>query len=253
LEFSEYTAPRFAENLAFDEWLLSRAVERRDGTETLRVWRPQNHAVVIGRGSKFSEEVDAAYCDQHQIPVFRRHSGGAAVVTGPGCWMYSVVLDLNHRPALRDLHIAHRTVMEQIRLAAQALSPSANVQIQGICDLTIEGKKCSGNSLRVIRNHLLYHGTLLVDFDLKLLARCLRTPPRQPEYRQQRPHELFVANLAAGQLDGADELWNRWQRQLKRGWGVSEQSQLLVTPDDQIAVSRLATEKYQTTAWTQAR
>ncbi|MDP1564349.1 MAG: lipoate--protein ligase family protein [Pirellulaceae bacterium] len=253
MEFSEYISPRFSENLAFDEWLLGRAVERRGGTETLRIWRPQTHAVVIGRGSKFDNEVDTRFCAEHHIPVFRRHSGGAAIVTGPGCWMYSVVLDLSLRPELRDLHAAHQTVMEQMQRAAQVLTPKTKIQVQGICDLTVDGQKCSGNSLRVVRDHLLYHGTLLVDFDLRLLAGCLRTPPRQPEYRQQRPHGQFVANLACGCSDAADELWSQWRQQLKKGWRVSGNGPLTVTPEDQIAVGRLATEKYESSDWTRAR
>ena len=45
------------------------------------------------------------------------------------------------------------------------------------------------------RNHLLYHGTLLYDFPLELVERCLAMPPRMPDYREGRPHESFVTNL----------------------------------------------------------
>ena len=253
MEFSEYLSPRFSENLAFDEWLLERASKHPAGTETLRLWRPATFAVVIGRGSKFEEEVDTDFCHNRQIPIFRRHSGGAAIVTGPGCWMYSVVLDLNLRPQLRDLNTTHRVVMEQVRRAAQALSSTKNVEIQGICDLTVDGRKCSGNSLRVVRDHLLYHGTLLVDFDLPLLAQCLRTPPRQPDYRQSRPHEQFVANVVDRGLGSDETLWETWRNELKRGWGIPNACHLNVTPEDQIAVAGLATEKYESCEWTRAR
>ena len=45
------------------------------------------------------------------------------------------------------------------------------------------------------RNHLLYHGTLLSDFDMALVDGCLRMPPRQPDYRAARAHGEFIANL----------------------------------------------------------
>ena len=48
--------------------------------------------VVIGRSSRTADEVDLEYCRAEGIPVLRRCSGGAAVVVGPGCLMYSVVL-----------------------------------------------------------------------------------------------------------------------------------------------------------------
>jgi lipoate-protein ligase A len=57
----------------------------------------------------------------------------------------------------------------------------------------------------VKRTHLLYHGTLLYNFDLALIEKCLRTPPRQPEYRSARSHDDFVTNVPATreQLTGA--------------------------------------------------
>ena len=55
-----------------------------------------------------------------------------------------------------------------------------------------------GNSVRMAPcDHLLYHGTLPYHFALETIGRCLAMPPRMPDYRQARPHEAFVANLAA--------------------------------------------------------
>ena len=266
MRFWEYTSQDFAENLACDQWLLGQAATAAatGGSglqgETLRVWRPNQAAVVVGRGSRIQEEVDIEFCRQREIPVFRRHSGGAAVVSGPGCWMYAVVLDLAGRPELRDLTKAHAFVMRRICAAAQPLlaaSESAGeaVQVQGICDLTFAGKKCSGNSLRVTRDHLLYHGTLLVDFDLELLSACLRTPPRQPAYRQQREHRRFVTNLPWDrQRDDDASLWQRWVAAMQDQWEIGESAEdWQVTPEYQLAVSRLVDEKYRCPEWTFAR
>lgn len=159
----------------------------------LRVWEPQQVAVVVGRGSQVQQEVNVPFCQQHQIPIFRRHSGGASIVTGPGCLMYAVVIDYAQHPTLRDLTSAHRFVMNKIQAAVARLV--SGVEVQGICDLTLDDRKCSGNSLKVGKHHFLYHGTLLYDFDLSLLQQCLLTPPRQPDYRAQRSHADFVCNL----------------------------------------------------------
>ena len=69
---------------------------------------------------------------------------------------------------------------------------------RGISDLAIgpEGRKFSGNSIRMKRQHLLYHGTILYDFALGLIEECLAIPPRMPEYRGGRTHEAFVTNLS---------------------------------------------------------
>lgn len=55
---------------------------------------------------------------------------------------------------------------------------------QGTCDLVVEGKKISCNSVRLGRDWMLYHGTLLLDMDLRLVDCLLKHPPREPDYRQ---------------------------------------------------------------------
>src|SRR5205085_9191321 len=112
---------------------------------------------------------------------------------GPGCLMYSLVLRYAGHEHLRMIDEAHRHVLGIVRRAVEPLV--GRTQHQGICDLAIGGRKFCGNSLRCKRDHLLYHGTLLYDFDLALIARLLNMPPRQPDYRDGRSHADFVMNL----------------------------------------------------------
>jgi len=199
MRYLDLTLPTPEENLALDEALLEEAEAAaaggRRGGETLRLWEARGPMVVVGRSSRVESEVDRRACRELGIPVLRRVSGGAAVVTGPGCLMYALVLSLRRRPRLRAVDAAHRFVLGAM---AEALSPLVpdGVRCRGISDLTVGGRKCSGNSLRIRREHLLYHGTLLVDFDLQLVARCLPMPPREPAYRQGRSHREFLTNLA---------------------------------------------------------
>ena len=123
----------------------------------------------------------------------RRASGGAAIVAGPGCLMYAVVLSYADRPALRAVEAAHRFVLDTLACALQPLV--GDVRRRGTSDLALGDLKFSGNSLRCRRQALLYHGTLLYDFDLSLIETCLTMPPRQPEYRHGRSHRQFVTNL----------------------------------------------------------
>ncbi|WP_203328877.1 lipoate--protein ligase family protein [Candidatus Laterigemmans baculatus] len=186
-------------NLAIDEALLQ-AAEADQAGEVLRLWEFSEPVVVIGRGSRVKVEVDLNACAARRVPVLRRASGGAAILAGPGCLMYSVVLSLRERPELRRLDAAHQFVMGQLAEQIQKLLPE--VDVRGTCDLAWQNRKFSGNSLRVTRDHLLYHGTLLYAADLELLASCLKTPPRRPEYRKDREHAAFVTNvpLTAEQL-----------------------------------------------------
>lgn len=190
-------------DLALDEALLDEAELDRRG-ETLRLWQFDRPVAVIGRGSKITGEVDLDYCQANDIPVLRRCSGGAAIVAGPGCLMYSVVISCHLHPELRRIDEAHRWVMTRLLAGISRQNPDA--LWQGTCDLTLANRKFSGNSLRVARNHILYHGTILHSADLAQIARCLTTPPRQPDYRGGRDHSDFITNLPVDPQRLADDI-----------------------------------------------
>lgn len=205
----DLTLPTPRENLALDEALLETAEMAERPCEVLRLWESPQPCVVIGRSSRHASEVRLDFCRQQGIPVLRRSSGGAAVVAGPGCLMYAVVLSYDVCPALRLLDQAHRQVLDVVAGALAKLIPE--VAHEGTSDLTVQGRKFSGNSLRCKRTHLLYHGTLLYDFPLDLIGRCLAMPSRQPEYRAGRSHERFVTNLPLGPDEMRQALVAAWQ------------------------------------------
>jgi lipoate-protein ligase A len=189
----DLTLDSAAENLALDEALLLEAEEAAGPYEVLRVWESDQTFVVIGSSSKVVGEVNVPSCRSDGVPVLRRSSGGAAIVTGPGCLMYAVVLSYDRHPHLRAVDLAHRHVLG--RLAASIGRHIDGVREAGTSDLAIFDRKFSGNSLRCKRSHLVYHGTLLYGFPLEQIGHYLRFPERQPEYRQGRTHGEFVTNL----------------------------------------------------------
>ena len=138
-------------------------------------------------------KVHLAYCDQNEIPILRRCSGGASVVAMPKCLMYAVILSVQRNPQVVSIEQAHRLVLNRMTEAIQA--DEVDVRIDGTSDLTVNGRKFSGNSLRCKRGAVLYHGTLLYGANLDLVSNCLREPARQPEYRKQRDHRRFITNL----------------------------------------------------------
>ncbi len=81
----------------------------------------------------------------------------------------------------------------------------ADIRLLGNCDLVVDAAsanppaglalKVSGNSLRVCRRWMLYHGTLLLDMQLDFVGQLLKHPPRKPEYRAGRTRANFLANL----------------------------------------------------------
>ena len=196
MQLLEVSLASGAENVALDEALLEEAEEGRRDQELLRLWELPHLAVILGRSSRLAEEVRVAVCQQRSIEVVRRSSGGAAVVGGPGCLMYSLLLSYEQRPDLRHIDRTHDFVLG--RIAAAFVPRLKSVAHRGTSDLALGPQKFSGNSLRCKRDWMLYHGTLLYDFPLALIGELLAMPPRQPEYRQRRNHDQFVTNLPLG-------------------------------------------------------
>ncbi len=234
MKLLDLTLPTPAANLALDDALLEQA-EQGGGGELLRLWESTDPVVVIGRSSRIASEVNLPVCHELGIPVLRRCSGGAAVVAGPGCLMYAVVLSYEKRPALRMLAHAHQTVLGVMTQALRAIAPE--VQMLGTSDLARHDCKFSGNSLRCKRDHLLYHGTILYQFPLPLITQCLRTAPRQPDYRRQRQHDAFVANFPATR--------EQLRSAICQAWSAIESVE--TWPRDRVA--QLVAQRYSQTSW----
>lgn len=240
MQFLDKTLESSAANVALDEALLETAELAGPTSEWLRIWEPQSPMVVVGRSSSVTAEVNLAKCEQDGVPVLRRSSGGATIVAAPGCLMYAVVLSVERRPQLQAIDQAHRLVLGRLLDALTsrvALLSESGVCESGICDLVIGDRKVSGNALRCRRTHVLYHGTLLYDMPLALISRYLRMPQRQPDYRNGRGHDDFVANLNVGR----EEL----SVAVREAWGNPPSA--ANWPEEMVA--RLVEEKYSRDDW----
>jgi lipoate-protein ligase A len=106
------------DHLALDEAALLLADAGRWG-ETIRLWEFARPVVVMGRSTKVDYEIRQDYCQEHDIPLLRRCSGGASILGGPGCLMYSVVVSLVAHPELRKIDAAHHHVISRVLAAAK--------------------------------------------------------------------------------------------------------------------------------------
>lgn len=240
--------PTVEENLALDEALLELAHEGLATPACVRTWMAAEPAVVLGSSSRVDEEVDLQACEAAGVRVVRRPSGGATVVLGPGCLMWSVITP--HPAGVPSIEAIHASMLGPLADAINdALPPFAphsgwRVARRGTSDLAIRvsndaaERKVSGNALRVRRHGVLYHGTLLDRFDLGLVGKVLRHPPREPDYRSRRSHGDFLVNLELGRETLERIVRAAFNATLAHGeW-----------PRDRVA--RLVAERYGTRDWT---
>lgn len=157
--FSQSNSPTF--NLAAEEFLFS---ERHDELLFLYVNEP---SVIIGSNQAIRNEVDLEYCEQHNIPVVRRMSGGGAVYHDLGNLNYCFISN---------------KIKGKSSLTADFLLPIVNVfktmdiplEIGERKDLWLPGGfKISGTASHISKNRELHHGTLLYNTDLGKLQHSL--------------------------------------------------------------------------------
>jgi lipoate-protein ligase A len=256
-----------AEILALEEVLLD-AAEAGEIGETLSFWESSTSFVALGYGNKVSTEVNQAACERLKIPILRRISGGGTVLQGPGVLNYSLVLRAAAGSPLVSITGANQFIMERNAKALNKLlsvergmrnavwetlsiePPTSNaeryiklqVEVQGHTDLAIAGKKFSGNAQRRKRTHLLFHGSILLDADLKLIEEVLPFPSLQPDYRQSRSHGNFLTQFPSSAEQVRKHLAGAWSASPAVPEEIAKHKQLL---DRQ----RLLVEKYLSHEW----
>ena len=235
----EHSLPEPAHNMACDEILLDEVNEGRR-EPVLRFWESRTHFAVVGYGNSIQRECDTEACKRLGIPILRRISGGGAILQGPGCLNYSLVMRINPGDATHSIGDTNCLIMTAHRKAlSRALGQK--IEAQGHTDLTLGGVKFSGNAQRRRRSALLFHGTFLLGLDLSRLGQALRFPSSVPAYRDGRSHEAFCRNLplADGPIKAA----------LGQVWQTDGQAE---APDTN-AIGDLARRKYGNPEWIHRR
>lgn len=127
-------------------------------------------AVIIGKNQLLETEVNEAFLKEHNIPVFRRLSGGGAVYSDEGCIKYSF---LSKR---FDKDTIFKDALTKIKSVFDALN--IEVVLSGRNDILFEAKKFSGNAYFHNQYGSCLHGTILYDTDFETLVKSI-TPSNE--------------------------------------------------------------------------
>lgn len=192
MKFIEINTENIEEEIAIDEALLEESENSQD--EFIRFWEAPSYYVVLGRGNKVAENIMRTRCEQDDIPILRRASGGGTILQGPGCLNYTLCLNLDRHSSLESIPNSNSYILKEM------ITVFHNANLEGVImngetDLTVGPKKFSGNAQRRKRKSLLFHGTILYNFDLSKIAYYLSHPPKEPDYRQNRDHTQFLDNI----------------------------------------------------------
>jgi len=222
-------------NLACDEALLEWFEAQRPDDGLLRLWQPENYFVVLGHSNHLTAEVAVTACATDGVPILRRVSGGGTVLQGPDCLNYSLILECGMF-GLKNIGATFRYVLNRHRISIAALT-GLQIAVAGISDLTVDGRKFSGNAQYRKARYALVHGTFLLHFDLARIERYLRLPMKQPDYRHNRPHADFVTNLSLNADQIREALLGEWKTSAAFDGDLSQE------------IDRLVDERYGRPEW----
>lgn len=192
--YLEYSHPSPTHNLAMEELLLEPYIKNPNSPAICRVWSNEQKCIVIGRGEKIDQQVHLSNTEKHNVPVYRRISGGGTVLHGPHNINLSFFLPFSYHPSLINLKESYKTILSWVQKSL-AESHQLDVAINGSCDLVLNNKKFSGTAQARKRHGILHHMTILLKADYKGMKNYLTEPSKRPDYREDRTHESFVIGL----------------------------------------------------------
>ncbi|NLC51676.1 MAG: lipoate--protein ligase [Firmicutes bacterium] len=224
-------------NLAFEEFVLKELDPEED---YVLLWR-NAPAVIIGKFQNTIEEINQEFVKENGIKVVRRMSGGGAVYHDLGNLNYTFIVR-----RIPDNFLDFKQFTASVLKTLKMLGVAAEFNSRN--DLTIEGKKFSGNAQYVTKNRLLHHGTLLFDSKLDNIQKALNVSRDKIESKGIKSVRSRVTNISE-HLKQKLTIEDFKQLLLKNIFNGREIKKYELSAEEKNKVSKLARGKYETWDW----
>src|ERR1043165_6273706 len=160
-----HTAATPSADLALEE-AIQLSIEEDFSPNTWRLWQAAAPALILGTGQEHAREANLENMRAEKVPLLRRHSGGGAVVIGPGVINYSAFYRIADLPGSETIRGAMHAALEPV--LALLRNWGLNCTESGLSDVAVLGadgtlRKIAGNSQARKRRSVVVHGPLLAD------------------------------------------------------------------------------------------
>lgn len=155
------------------------------------VWQPDKTYLVLGQSNKAESSLAMEAVLADGITVVKRPSGGETVLLTPKTLVIGIAFPME---TLKNPQEYFRRINESI-IAVLSKKGVVNLLQKGISDIAIGEKKILGSSIYRKPNRVFYHAVLNVAEDIGIIAKYIRHPAKEPDYRKGRPHSEFVTSL----------------------------------------------------------
>lgn len=190
---------------------------------TLRFLDFKPNAALVGYHQAINLEIDEKYCRQHGIDINRRMTGGGAIYMDEGQLGWEIFA-LKSTPGIpgktEDLY---RKMCDSAILGLKQLGISANFRPQN--DIEVDGRKISGSGGTEIGEAFLFHGSLLVDFDVDTMIKCLKLPIQKLQDKQLISFKERVVSIreVLGYVPTLDVIKNAFVKGFEETLGINFQ------------------------------
>ena len=231
------TDPYF--NLAAEEYVMDHF-----DRDVFMLWR-NAPTIIVGRHQNTLAEINLDYVRENNLPVVRRLSGGGAVFHDLGNLNFTFIAgggEGNHRN-----EVDFRRFTQPILDALQGLGVDA--RFEGRNDLTIDGRKFSGNAEYVHNGRILHHGTLLFSARMADVAAALRPDPAKFADKAVKSVRSRVTNISE-HLPRSMTVLEFRDCLMQHVMAATPAARTYAFSDaDRRAIARLRDEKYATWEW----
>ena len=171
-------------NLALEQLVFDRFEKEHS---YFMLWQ-NNNSIIVGKHQNTREEINSDFVKENNITVARRLSGGGAVYHDLGNLNFTFISSVD-----KTKEIDFSEFCKPIRKAL--CSFGVPVKISGRNDMTVEGKKFSGNAQYVKQGRVMHHGTILYDSNLDILSRALKPGNDKIESKSIKSVRSRVTNI----------------------------------------------------------
>lgn len=180
---SPSTDPHF--NLALEQYVFD---DMDKNQEYFMLWQ-NNNAIIIGKHQNTISEINQEYVKETGIQVVRRLSGGGAMYQDMGNLNFTFIVDDGKNLSNFDFSKFCTPIVK----ALAKLNVTA--EINGRNDITIDGKKFSGNAQYTKHNRIMHHGTILYNSDTSVVAKSLKVSRDKIESKGIKSVQSRVTNV----------------------------------------------------------
>jgi len=228
-------------NLAFEEYVLKNMSSAED---YVLLWQ-NAPAIIVGKFQNTIEEINTRFVKERDIKVVRRMSGGGEVYHDLGNLNFTFIVKRSPDKLLdfKEFTVPVVKTLEEL---------GVNVEFNNCNDLTIDGKKFSGNAQYVTKNRLLHHGTLLYNSNLNDLEEALNVSADKIESKGIKSVRSRVTNISEylKQDISIQEFKVLLLKNIFASGGINTYR---LSPEDKTQINELVKTKYGTWEWNYGR